>query len=112
MRTIRIYELDITYPEGADPVLDGEWEGSGTREPDGSPASHWVRRFPSERRFLSRSGAEQRARRLIALGCAVDIRRSEPIQFEAEPVAHFDAAPQSDPYPEFEPAPAWSDVPF
>lgn len=109
---VRIYELDITYPEGADKDCDGEWEDSGTRERDGSPGSYWVRRFPAERRFLSRSGAEARARRLAALGCTVEVCRSEPIEFKTEPIAHFDPQPEPDPYPEFVPAPAWSDLPF
>jgi hypothetical protein len=109
MRTIRIYELDITYPEGSE-VHEGDWEDAGEGV-EGYDA-RWVRRFPFERRFLSSSGATARAQRLAALGCTVDIRRSEPIQFEDEAAAHFDAAPEPDPYPEFEPAPAWSDVPF
>lgn len=107
MRTLRIYELDIAYPEGADPVRDGEWEESGTPAFDGSPGEYWVPRWPQQRRFLSRSGAVGRAERLTERGCAVDIRRSEPIVFEDDPVMHLDPKPPT-PEPELKPVP-WAD---
>jgi len=108
MRTVRIYELVITYPEGVDKDA-GEWEEYGTPPDD---RERFVRTFPFERRFLSSTGAKDRALRLAALGCTVTVRRSAPIQLEPEAYARFEAQPQTDPYPEFEPAPAWSDVPF
>lgn len=100
MRKIRIYELDVTYPEGADPVLDGDWEDRGRHEPDGSPAEDWVPRWPRNRRFFSRTSAVARARSLAAMGCTVDVRQSEPIAWEDAPAVHFD--PQEPTPPEAE----------
>ncbi|THV25974.1 hypothetical protein [Glycomyces paridis] len=96
MRTIRIYELAVTYPEGAR-MDDGEWEESGTPAFDGSPGEYWVPRWPKERRYLSRSSAVDRARRLAAMGCTVDVRQSEPIAWADAPAVHLDAEEPTQP---------------
>lgn len=82
-----VYRLDITYPEGFGP---GEhpwgwypegWDAAdfiiNTPEGPDYPTFSW----PQERRFLSRKGAENRAERLRGYGCAVEVVRSEPIQW-------------------------------
>lgn len=94
MRTIRIYELDITYPEGSS-TTEGEWESAETTVE--GYEDHWVPRWPRERRFLSRTAAVYRAERLAAMGCTVALRQSEPIAFEAAPAAHFDPQPSTPP---------------
>lgn len=107
MRKIRIYELAITYPEGAEERLE-----EIANDPYGD--TPWIWRWPQERRFLSRSSAIARAERLAAMGCTVDVRQSEPIAWEDTPAAHFDAQeptppeaerlrPEDDPFsPDFE----------
>lgn len=90
MRTIRIYELDITYPEGTEERLE---EIANDEHGD----LHWVWRWPRERRFLSRTAAVYRAERLAAMGCTVALRQSEPIAFEAAAAAHFDPQPSTPP---------------
>lgn len=103
MRTLRIYELDITYPEGSDGD-DGEWEDAGRPPHD---YAVFVRRWPVERRFLSRSGAVHRAELLTGRGCTVDIRQSAPIVFEDELVMRLDPKPPA-PEPDLKPVP-WVD---
>lgn len=93
MRTIRIYELDITYPEGSS---TGEGESERYEEIEGFE-SHWVPRWPRSRRFLSRTAAIYRAERLAFLGCTVVVRQSEPIAFEAAPAALFEPQPSTPP---------------
>lgn len=105
MRAIRIYELDITYPEGQD---GSEYDEVDGLDPDGYDIPYTRARWPQERRFLSRSGAFQRAHLLTQRGCAVDVRQSEPIAWESDPVAHFDALPPAEPEPEPAPPP-WTD---
>jgi hypothetical protein len=102
MRAIRIYELDITYPAGADSD-DGEWEEGGTRAFDGSPGEYWVPRWPQQRRFLSRTAAVNRAKGLAAMGCTVAVRQSEPIAWEADSAAHFSPQPSTPPAMECDP---------
>ncbi len=92
MRTIRIYELDITYPEGNEDRLRELAE-----DQYGDDAPPWMWSWPQERRFLSRSSALARAERLAAMGCTVDIRQSAPIAFEAAPAVHLDARPPAPP---------------
>ena len=99
MRTIRIYELDITYPEGFS-TAEGEWD---RYEETQGFEPHWVPRWPRERRFLSRTAAIYRAERLAAMGCTVALRQSEPIAWEAESAAHFDPQPSTPPAMECDP---------
>jgi len=114
VRTIRIYELDVTYPEGAG-TDDGDWEDTGGRELDGSPEERWVWRWPRERRFLSRTSAIARAERLAAMGCTVAVRQSAPIAFEDEPTAVLNAQDPTPPEAECESEPVawpWEDPNF
>lgn len=100
MRTIRIYELDITYPEGTS-TAEGDWESA--EETVEGYISHWVPRWPRERRFLSRTAAVYRAERLAGMGCTVALRQSAPIVFEDAPAAHFDPQPSTPPAMECDP---------
>lgn len=102
MRTIRIYELVITYPEGSSKA-EGAWD-DGYETSEGYE-SRWVWKWPVERRFLSRTSALDRAKRLAAMGCTVDVRQSAPISFEEAPAVHFDAQPPIEPDPDFDPTP-------
>lgn len=97
MRTIRIYELDITYPEGSEEHLRKLAEDQYGDVPS------WTWNWPRERRFLSRTAAIYRAERLAALGCTVDIRQSAPITFEDASVVHFDPQPSTPPAMECDP---------
>jgi hypothetical protein len=92
VRTIRIYELDITYPDGSH-RYDAELDDDVSPEVDGV----WRPRWPQERRFLSRTAAVNRAKNLSALGCTVAVRQSAPIAFEDDPAVHFDPQPSTPP---------------
>jgi len=93
VRTVRIDELDITYPEGSSRA-EGDWEDDDT---EGYTESRWVWKWTSERRFLSRTSALARAKSLAAMGCTVDVRQSEPIAWEDAPAAHFEPLPPTPP---------------
>lgn len=64
--TVRIYRLEVTYPT-VDIMLQMEDEGL---------------RFPRNRRYLSRNGAESRARLFRELGCHVKVIASKPVKWE------------------------------
>ena len=96
-REQRLYRLEVTYPEAAmiaaphapgDEIVyefDPEWKPAGW-----SPTDKWVERFktteffwPNARKlYLSRSGARARAKLLESFGATVEIRRTEPVQWE------------------------------
>lgn len=74
-RPIYTYRLNIEYPEGVDwrnpPAAWEEPEHFGEFE---DRTFHW----PTERRFLSREGAEHRAELLRSWGCKVEIETVRP----------------------------------
>jgi hypothetical protein len=98
MRTVRIYELDITYPESYQRHLE-----ELAQDEFGDVSRIWS--WPQERRFLSRTAAINRAERLAAMGCTVNVRQSAPITFEEAPAAHLDPRPPSPPESECTPEP-------
>jgi len=83
-RVIRIYHLDVVYPEGVGcdnppkawcDFMDLLAEGG---RPDWEPEFHW----PSRRNFFTLASAERRAGFLREYGCTVTVRRSKPVEFE------------------------------
>lgn len=100
MRTIRIYELDITYPEGQDGTEYEEVQGLDPQYPS---LTFTRASWPAPRRFLDRTAAINRAKNLAALGCTVDVRQSEPIRFEDAPAVHLDPQPSTPPAMECDP---------
>jgi hypothetical protein len=100
-REQRLYRLEVTYPEAAMIKREGnvpEADAGDTYyglNPDWAPTgweptAEWVERFktteffwPNARKlYLSRSGARTRAKLLESFGATVDIRRTEPVQWE------------------------------
>jgi hypothetical protein len=80
-RPRRVYQLDITYPDrehAAEHPDQTEWRydaAAGGHVPDEPSPTPW----PVERLFLSRSGAQHRARKLREWGCTVTVHPSDPI---------------------------------
>lgn len=78
-----VYRLDIVYP----PASDAEdWAPEGwsfeAQDPDTGAWDPVPFGWPSERLFLSRSGAQHRADLLRGYGCTVTIHRSLPVEWE------------------------------
>lgn len=95
-RPARVYRLDITYPVDSRPTDPGFDHRDGWAPDDpamadvdhlepetGAPVyRHETFRWPAERRFLTRSGAETRARKLRGWGCTVTVQPSRPIEWD------------------------------
>lgn len=82
-RLVRVYRLDITYPEGSQEL---GWEPPGwtVTGPNGyfdedDPEFRW----PAEHLFLSRSGANKRAALLRGYGATVTLVPSLPLEWPA-----------------------------
>lgn len=86
--TVRIYRLVVQYPEGSH---DSEgWPVDSWEPPDWRPVDlieepdtgAWITppfKWPSVRCYLSRTGAEGRAKLLRRYGAVVEVQRSEPV---------------------------------
>jgi hypothetical protein len=88
----RVYRLDIDYPEGSRDITPGDtaagWQPAEWDAAVGPFAAYWAHeedrgdppfRWPSERLFLSRSGAARRAALLRLCGCTVGVVASYPV---------------------------------
>lgn len=78
---LRVYRLDVTYPEGSrDPGWEPPgWDGGDDLSGDGE--FRWPRVHP----YLSKNGARARAKLLEKYGAKVAIVTSEPVQWPGEP---------------------------
>lgn len=74
--TTRVYRLDVTYPPGSDAP---GWTPEGW-DPD-EYRDAWTDKFvwPRARKFLSRRGAEDRAKLLRSYGATVTVVPSDPV---------------------------------
>lgn len=85
-RPVHVFRLDVTYPEGS---RGPGWEPPGwvdyvvTNGPDGGALENAEFRWPAERMFLSRSGANQRAKLLRGYGAKVTLVPSLPVEWPA-----------------------------
>lgn len=75
-----VYRLDIVYPKGSreygwEPET---WQRSPNADPDYDPSFRW----PRERLYLSRSGADQRAMVFRHYGAKVTVVRSQPVEWD------------------------------
>lgn len=80
MKTQHVYRLAVKYPEGSlEPGWEPEnWDGL----PDDfsyaeDPNVHF--RWPRVKTYLSKTGAEARAKLLRSFGAAVTVQESEPV---------------------------------
>ena len=94
-RPVRVYRLDITYPEGSRrPGWEPEgWEPGDYQITTGDDAGSWERgefRWPAERSYLSPAGAEHRAGLLRKWGAKVTVVPSLPVQWPAQALAGGD----------------------
>ena len=83
MRAVRVWKLDVEYPEGSQ---EPGWEPEGWAIPEGFGSfdgDDLEFRWPAERLFLSRSGANQRARLLRGYGAKVTLVPSLPLEWPA-----------------------------
>jgi hypothetical protein len=86
----RVYRLHVTYPEGSHapdgiPVAGWEppgWQPGAAYDPEEGPAPF---SWPRLRLYLSRNGAEARARWFREFGATVEIEESRPVEWEASP---------------------------
>jgi hypothetical protein len=82
-KRLRVYELRITYPPGS---LEPGWQPPGW-EPETFDRAGRERkdpakfRWPPQRRFLSKAGAERRASLLSGWGAMVVVRQSLPVRW-------------------------------
>lgn len=77
-RPVHVWRLDVTYPEGVDSRNPpAGWEPIEI-PPDDQTTFSWPRR----RHYMSREGAEDRARLLRRWGCTVTVVRSRPVEWE------------------------------
>lgn len=107
-KTLHLYRLEITYPEGSHdedgrPVPGCTPKGMTTPEWFDFPYKDWVVvprpyvivdglvvrydwtfRWPRQKLFRSWDGARSRARLFERYGCIVEISRSKPIEWETE----------------------------
>lgn len=77
-KPVRVWRLDVTYPEGSDAP---DWEPANwipTYDPE-DRGFEW----PRLRLYLSRSGAESRAKLLRGYGATVTVVGSEPVEWTA-----------------------------
>lgn len=85
MSAVRVYRLDVTYPAGSD---EPGWEPAGW-EPGGyqiDDAGSWETgefRWPRERVYLSRKGADYKAGLLRGYGAQVTVVPSLPVEWPA-----------------------------
>jgi hypothetical protein len=91
MSEVRVYSLEIDYPEGSDapgwrPALwdDPKYLAGLPREERRALRKREFR-WPRERHFLSSSGAYGRALLLSAYGCLVTVRRSDAVTWPERP---------------------------
>lgn len=75
-RPVYVYSLVIDYPDVDDEVME-KWSDITMTEPE-------YFKWPQERRFLSKKGAEDRASLLRDLKCYVDIIKSQPVELNLE----------------------------
>lgn len=81
-RRVRVWRLDITYPESGTPVLrctcvPGMWHGEVAHSPSCDTNRHAF--WPRERLFLSATSANRRAQWLQDHGCTVHVEPSHPV---------------------------------
>lgn len=80
----RIYRLAVTYPEGS---REPGWQPPGWESYDPSSPLHdteWQDfRWPRERKYLSKPGAEHGASVFRRYGATVTIERSDPVTWPA-----------------------------
>jgi hypothetical protein len=86
----RVYRLHVTYPEGSHapdgiPVAGwypADWQPGGAYLPEEWPAPF---SWPRVHLYLSKSGAEKRAKLFHSFGATVEIEESRPVEWEASP---------------------------
>jgi hypothetical protein len=72
-----VYRLWVEYPEGS---REYGWAPAGwAPEPQGDPDADTAFRWPAVHDFLSRRGAETRAKLLRGFGATVEVLRSDPV---------------------------------
>jgi hypothetical protein len=98
-RPVRVFRLDITYPEGS---RKPGWEPAGWESDDwdGGPPDNdaymfcgpydedqerYPFRWPQNRLYLSRSGATRRARALRKYGAQAEVVPSLPVEWPTTP---------------------------
>ena len=80
MAETRVYRLDVWYPSGD---RYAEWEPPGwdetSMDPDTGAVVDVPFRWPMVRQYLSKNGAETRAKLLRSYGATVTVVASEPV---------------------------------
>lgn len=81
-RPTYVYRLNVIYPEGVDWRNPPEgWMPMVVDGPEGQDIQTFT--WPTRRHYMSREGAEDRARLLRGWGCTVTIERSDPVTWPA-----------------------------